>query len=189
MSHQTLAGGSGDREARIRRGKPFIKICLDVKDAIEEAGISVDIVSSGESFTYDVAPEMPGVTEVQGGTYALMSHGHAMADDFQVAGKVLASVTSVPQRDVAIGDVGYRALTSPDQIPGLEGLPGVRVEAIDEDQIVLRSEGTMPLSPGDRFVLLPAVQDIMANRWDRFIAVRGGNVEAVWDIAARGCLQ
>ena len=29
--------------------------------------------------------------------------------------------------------------------------------------------------------------DILVNRWDQFIAVRHGVVEAVWDIPARGC--
>jgi hypothetical protein len=27
----------------------------------------------------------------------------------------------------------------------------------------------------------------MVSRWDRFIGVRDGKVEAVWDIEARGC--
>jgi hypothetical protein len=27
----------------------------------------------------------------------------------------------------------------------------------------------------------------MVNRWDQYIAVRRGVVEAVWDITARGC--
>jgi hypothetical protein len=27
----------------------------------------------------------------------------------------------------------------------------------------------------------------MVSRWDRLVGVRGGKVEAVWDIQARGC--
>ena len=189
MSHQTLQGGSGDRANREAIGRKFIQICLDVRNAIEDAGIPVEIVSSGESFTYDIAPEMEGVTEVQGGTYALMAHGHAMSGDFQVAGKILASVVSASRPGIAVGDVGYRALTSPTRLPALEGLPGVRVDSLQEDHVVLRSDGDMPLSPGDRFVLLPAVQDTMVNRWDQFVAVRNDVVEAVWDISARGCVH
>jgi HSP20 family molecular chaperone IbpA len=41
---------------------------LDLKEAIEGAGIPVDIVSTGETWTYDIAADLPGVTEIQGGT-------------------------------------------------------------------------------------------------------------------------
>ena len=71
MSHQTLPG-KPDRETRMIEGRKYIQMCLDVKNAIEADGIPVEMVSSGESWTYDVAAQMPGVTEVEGGTYALM---------------------------------------------------------------------------------------------------------------------
>jgi D-serine deaminase-like pyridoxal phosphate-dependent protein len=45
----------------------------------------------------------------------------------------------------------------------------------------------MPLDVGDQFLLLSAQQDIMVNRWDEFIGVREGRVEAVWPILAWGC--
>ena len=97
MSHQTLGGRSGDLETRKGVGEKFIQMCLDVRDAIEEAGIPVEIVSSGETFTYDIAAGMPGVTEVQGGTYALMTHRSVLGNVFKVAMKVLASVVSAPR--------------------------------------------------------------------------------------------
>ena len=64
---------------------------------------------------------------------------------------------------------------------------GVDVESLEADVIVLRSDGEMPLDVGDQFLLLSAQQDIMVNRWDQFVAVRNGKVEAVWPILARGC--
>ena len=187
MSHQTLGGRSGDLETRKRVGEKFIQMCLDVRNAIEEAGIPVEIVSSGETFTYDVAAGMPGVTEVQGGTYVLMTHRSVLGDVFKVAMKVLASVVSAPRPGVAIGDVGYRAISSSASVVhAVENLPEVRVDSLQEDHVVLRSEGPMPLAAGDRFVLLPGVQDGTVNRWDQYIAVRNGIVEAVWDIPGRG---
>ena len=187
MSHQTLPGNP-DRETRVIEGRRFIQMCLDVKDAIEAAGIAVEIVSSGESWTYDVAGDIPGVTEVEGGTYALMSTSYAYMEDLEMAGKILATVVSTPRPGLAIGDVGARALASPGGVlPSLEGHPGVAVEALHEEHIVLRSEGDMPLRVGDQFQLHSGQQDIMVNRWDQFIAVRDGAVEAVWDIPARGC--
>ena len=187
MSHQGLAG-EPDRETRLIEGRRCIQMCLDVKDAIEAAGVPVEIVSSGETWSYDVAAEMPGVTEVEGGTYALMSAKYKYLGMFEVAAKILATVISAPRPGVAVGDAGTRALGSPGGVlPTLEGAPGVRVEALHENHIVLRSEGAMPLKVGETFLLQSGQQDIMTNRWDRFVAVRGGRVEAVWEIPARGC--
>jgi len=187
MSHQTLPGRP-NKETRFIEGRRFIQICLALKDAIEAAGIPVEIVSSGESWTYDVAKEIPGVTEVEGGTYALMSTQYSYMREFQIAAKILTTIISTPRVGVAIGDVGMRALAAPGGVlPAVEGRPGVTVEALDPEHIVLRTEDTPPLKVGDRVLLHSGQQDIMVNRWDQFIAVRQGIVEAVWEISARGC--
>ncbi len=187
MSHQTLPG-QPDRETRFIEGPRFIQKTLDVKDAIEAEGIAVEVVSAGESWTYDICPTIPGVTEVEGGTYALMSHAYAYMEDFEFAGKILGTVTSTPRPGVAIGDTGSRCLASPSGVlPEMYGVDGVRVESLGANHIVLKSDGQMPLSLGDKFELISGQQDIMVNRWDQFIGIRDGKVEAVWDITARGC--
>ncbi|MDP6071755.1 MAG: alanine racemase [SAR202 cluster bacterium] len=187
MSHQTLAG-EPDRETRFIEGRRFMDICLEVKDAIEAAGIPVEIVSTGETWTIDVATEVDGVTEVQGGTYALMGTDSGYMEDFQYAARILSTVVSRPDSNVAIGDVGYRALAAPNGVvPEVEGMPEISVAKLDSEQIVLKSDGDIPLDVGDQVMLLSAQQDILVNRWDEFIAVRNGKVEAVWPILARGC--
>ncbi len=187
MSHQTLPGRP-DKETRQVEGRRYMQMCLDVKDAIEAAGISMDIVSTGETWTYDVAADLPGVTEIEGGTYALMSATYDYMDEFHIAAKVLGTVISTPWPGIAIGDVGMRALASPGGVlPRVEGMPGVTVEALHETQIVLRVDETASLQIGDQFLLHSGQQDIMVSRWDQMIAVRNGVVEAVWELPARGC--
>ena len=185
MSHQSLTG-KPDKETRFRDGKPFFQMCLDVKDAIEAVGIPVEVVSSGETFSYDIAATMPGVTEVEGGSYMLMSHGFDYMTEFRIAAKVLTTIISTPRPGVAIGDVGSRALALR-VWPAIDGMPGVAVEAIHEEHIVLRMEGPTRLEVGDKLLLVSGQQDFMTDRWDQYIAVRKGVVEAVWDILARGC--
>lgn len=187
MSHQTLPGQPG-KETRFREGVRYIEQCLAVKQAIEAEGIPVEVVSTGETWTYDVAASMPGITEVQGGTYALMGTNYTYMEDFRYAAKILASVVSVPDEHTAIGDVGVRALAAPGGVlPMVQSPEGVTVAALGANHIVLRSEGPMPLRVADQFVLISAQQDMLVNRWDQFIAVRDGIVEAVWDIPGRGC--
>lgn len=187
MSHQTIPGRP-DHHTRQVEGRRYMQMCLEVKDAIEAAGIPVDIVSTGETWTYDVAPDLPGVTEVEGGTYALMSTSYSYMEAFQIAAKVLGTVISTPRPGVAIGDVGLWALASPHGVlPSVEGLPEVTVESLHEAHVVLRTNGTMPLQLGDQFLLHSGQQDITVSRWDQMIAVRRGVVEAVWELSARGC--
>lgn len=187
MSHQNV-GDSVGKEARHLRSKETIGVCLRVKDAIEAAGIPVEITSSGETFSYDVAAQIPGVTEVEGGSYALMSTGYGYMTEFRIAGKVLGTVVSTPRPGVAVGDVGLRSLAGPGGIlPTVDGLPGVEVESIHDEHIVLTNDGSTTLRVGDNFKLLPAHQDMLVNRWDEYVAVRDGVVEDVWHIPGRGC--
>ncbi len=187
MSHQTLPGRP-DKETRPIEGRRYMQMCLDVKDAIEAAGLSMDIVSTGETWTYDVAADLPGVTEIEGGTYALMSATYDYMDEFHIAAKILGTVISTPQPGMAIGNVGARALASPGGVlPRVEGMPEVSVEALHEAHIVLRGDDTASLQIGDQFLLHSGQQDIMVSRWDQMIAVRNGVVEAVWELPARGC--
>lgn len=187
MSHQTLPGRP-DKQTRQVEGRRYMQMCLDVKEAIEAVGIPVEIVSTGETWTYDVAADLPGVTEVEGGTYALMSTSYDYMQEFHIAAKVLGTVISTPRPGVAVGDVGSRALASPNGVlPVVEDMPGVSVSALHADHIVLHIDGTTPLALGDQFLLHAGQQDIMVSRWDHMIAVRQGVVEAVWELPARGC--
>ena len=131
---------------------------------------------------------MPGVTEVEGGTYALMSHTYGYMDDFHIALNILGTVISTPQSGIAIGDVGSWALASPGGVlPVVANRPGVTVEALHTAHVVLRTENAVPLQVGDQFRLHSGQQDITLSRWDQIIAVRHGTVEAVWELSARGC--
>ena len=186
MSHQVTAGAP-DRETRLIEGRRMIQTCLDVRDALETAGIPVEIVSSGESWTYDIAGDIPGVTEVQGGTYLLMDTGYRYMSEFQHAAKVLSTVISTPRPGVAVGDAGMEAVGNVKGPPTVEGPPGVTVVAFDPMCTVLEVGHEADLSVGDKFILLPGQQDAMVSRWDRYVAVRHGKVEAVWDISGRGC--
>ena len=187
MSHQTVEGWA-DREVRFTEGKKFIEQCLDVKRAIEEAGIEVKIVSSGETFTIDVAAEIPGVTEVEGGTYALMSAPTGYMDDFEMAGKILTTVIDV-RDDVAFIDAGIQCLGGPFKVaPVIEGMEDIEFIKMESSHSVIKFDPLkVPIQKGTKLHLLSSQQDIMVNRWDSFIAIRDDLVEAVWDIPARGC--
>ena len=187
MSHQMMSEPSSDREDRVTEAHRLIQPVLDLREAMIDAGLPVEIVSTGETWSYDVAGEMPDVTEIQGGSYLVMETSYEYIPDFQLAGKVLSSIISVPRPGTAIGDAGARAVCGIKGLPRVEGRPGVKAVAMDADRTVFQvTEGT-ELAVGDQVILLPGQQDAMVSRWDRFIGIRDGVVETVWDIEARGC--
>jgi 3-hydroxy-D-aspartate aldolase len=186
MSHQHLDEFT-DNENRILTAMGYYEICLGVRKAIEDAGIPAPFISSGETFSYDAAVQTGEPIEVEGGTYALMGTRYGYMEEFEIANKILITVVSTPRRGVAIGDAGTRAVSWPLSDPTVENMPGVTVDRMLEDHVVLNTDGTTPLNVGDKLVLLPFYQDMMVNRWDQYVAVRNGIVEEVWDIPGRGC--
>jgi 3-hydroxy-D-aspartate aldolase len=187
MSHQMMSEPSSDREDRATEAHRLIQPVLDLREAMIAAGLPVEIVSTGETWSYDIAGDMPEVTEIQGGSYLVMETSYEYMEDFQLAGKVLSSIISVPRPGTAIGDAGARAVGGMKGLPRVEGRPGVEAVDMDTDRTVFQMAAGAELVVGDQIVLLPGQQDAMVSRWDRFIGIRDGMVEAVWDIEARGC--
>ena len=89
MSHQMMSEPSSDREDRVTEAHRLIQPVLDLREAMIAAGLPVDIVSTGETWSYDIAGDMPEVTEIQGGSYLVMETSYEYMEDFQLAGKVL----------------------------------------------------------------------------------------------------
>ena len=148
MSHQVIAD-MPDREDRVTEGNRVIKGVIDLKDAIEESGLPVEVVSTGETWSYDVAGEIPGVTEVQGGSYLLMETHYSYMTEFSYAAKVLTTIISTPRPGVAIGDAGARAVSTVRGLPEVDGQPGVAVESMDGDHAVFNLTGRR-FPPGGR---------------------------------------
>ena len=186
MSHQVIPA-MPDREDRVTEGNRVIKGVIDLKDAIVDAGIPVEVVSTGETWSYDVAGEIAGVTEIQGGSYLLMETHYSYMTEFEYAAKVLTTIISTPRPGVAIGDAGVRCVGALRGMPEVWDRPGVEVESMDSDHAVFKLTDGASLRVGDQVLLIPAQQDAMVSRWDRFVGIRNGKVEAVWDIQARGC--
>ena len=187
MSHQSLQEFI-DQEDRWQVGRDTIQICLDVKNAIEQEGIPVEIVSSGETFTIDVATDIPGVTEVEGGSYALMGHTYDYMG-YKLANKILTTVISNPSDCKFIGDVGTLAHSWTGFGPTVYSRPDVKVDKFRKNHVVFTTDKSDSLAIGDKLLLEPHYQDMLVNRWDQYICIRNGIVEEVWDIPGRGCTQ
>lgn len=199
MSHQVPTARPSNRQQRFAEGRRMMAKVVEAKRAIEAAGMAVAVVSTGESWTYDVAATLPEVTEIEGGTYAVMEVPYAYMSEFRFAARVMGRVVERPNARTAIGDVPIDAIGAPNGLPTLEGaersLDGVEVTRLDHHGVELVCRGAnsasveMPLQVGDRFYLLTHQQDVTMNRWDAYLGVRNGIVETVIEAPARGCVH
>ena len=188
MRHQHLAEFS-THENRIAEGIEYMEICVESKRAIEAEGIHVEMVSSGETFTIDSAIQVEGVTEVEGGTYALMGTSYSYMDDFKIANKVLGTITSIKNDQIAIGDIGTKSFSWPEkQLPEVETPENIKVVGMHPENCELDISNAN-VQVGDNFVLIPWYQDMLVNRWDQYVGIRNNQVEQVIDIPGRGCTQ
>ena len=148
------------------------------------------VVSTGETWTYDVAATFDAVTEIEGGSYIVMEVPYAYMTEFRFAARVMGRVVERVGESRAIGDVPIDAIGAPNGPPTVEGDAGIVAERIDHHGVVLSvPDGQVPLAVGDTFLLLTHQQDITMNRWERYLGVRDGVVETIIDAPARGCVH
>jgi 3-hydroxy-D-aspartate aldolase len=142
------------------------------------------------SFPFEAAS---GVwTELQCGSYVFMD-----ADYGRVRGSgndglwgfghalfVLAGVMSVaPGR--AVLDAGLKAMSGESGVPRVAGRPDLVCRGLSDEHAVL-DDPAGSLKVGDRVRLIPGHCDPTVNLWDDYVGLRGGRVECLWPVSARG---
>jgi D-serine deaminase-like pyridoxal phosphate-dependent protein len=188
MGYEGHAVFVGDRDLRLEAVKQAMTQLTDTAAIIRAEGLEVTTVSAGGTGTYDLTGSIPGVTEVQAGSYLLMDARYAkMRLGFRTAITCLATVISTPAQGRAILDVGCKSLTYEFGLPEVLSPPGARLTGLNEEHGYLEyAAHTGPLSIGQRVELIPSHVCTTVNLHDTFCALRGEAVEAIWPIAARG---
>jgi D-serine deaminase-like pyridoxal phosphate-dependent protein len=187
-----VMGWAERRQASLRALAPL----METRRLLESAGFAVEIVAGGSTGTHDIDVELPGLTELQSGSYCVMDLDYRriggrtgdLLTDFEMALTVVATVVSVPTADRAMVDAGLKAFSTDKPFPpeAVER-PGVRYEfAGDEHGRLVVTDPTRAPRLGERIEFFPPHCDPTINLYDRIHAVRGDKVEAVWDVAARG---
>ena len=109
--------------------------------------------------------------------------------EFENALFVLATVMSRAAPERAAVDAGLKALAVDSGMPVVRDRPDVEFQrASDEHGILLLKDTGSKLRVGDRLWLIPGHCDPTINLYDWYVGVRGGRVEALWPITARGAV-
>ena len=157
------------------------------------AGLPCDVVSVGSTPTALFAMR-PGVTESRPGTYVYydaseVSLGVCTMDDCAIS--VLATVVSTPAADRAVLDAGSKTLSNDILRPKASGNGWIvgresRLQRLSEEHGVVGVVPGESFTVGERVRIIPNHACVVSNLVDSVYAVRGGQVEAEWRVAARG---
>lgn len=182
---------AAEREGAIARATDLVRQTLA---ALEARGISNPIVTGAGTGTYTIEASGGVYGEIQPGSYIFMDadYGRNLDADgqpvhtFRQSLFILATVMSRPAPTRAVVDVGLKAHSVDSGMPLVADIAGARyVRASDEHGVIELPPGTdLPL--GSKIRLVPGHCDPTVNLYDWILCCRGGTVEDIWPVAARG---
>jgi 3-hydroxy-D-aspartate aldolase len=192
---QHIKGFSRRAEETLKRYEPSLRTF----EAMKKAGLNTEIFSGGGTGTYNIMPKVPGVTDVQVGSYIFMDaqyleiggeENEELYTDFAPSLTVMTTILNnyFPKRLTT--DAGQKALTLNKPDPIVIGEKGFAYTAgSDEFGAIQYETATKTYSVGDKLELIVPHCDPAVNEYDQIYATRKDRVEAVWPIAARGHSQ
>jgi len=181
-----------DRKAKIDLAVAQVK---DAVDTLKADGIECDIVGGGGTGSYYFESNSGVYNELQCGSYAFMDADYGRILDkngkridqgeWENAMFLLTSVMSHAKADKAIVDAGLKAQSVDSGLPVIFGRTDVEyVKCSDEHGVVADPDAVLKVN--DKLKLVPGHCDPTANVHDWYVGVRGGKVETLWPVSARG---
>jgi D-serine deaminase-like pyridoxal phosphate-dependent protein len=166
-------------------------------DMLAESGLACDIVGGAGTGTFMFEATSGVYNELQPGSYVFMDADYGrnlkedggLFDDFEHSLFVYATVMSRPARDRGFLDAGLKAYSVDSGPPVLADVRGATItRAADEHGVMALDDPAPDVSVGHKLRLIPGHCDPTVNLYDWFVCVRGGRVEALWPINARGAV-
>lgn len=181
-----------DRKAKIDLAVAQVR---DAVEALKALGLDCPIVGGGGTGSYYFEGSSGVYNELQCGSYAFMDadygrildkDGHRIdQSEWENALFILTSVMSHAKPDKAICDAGLKAQSVDSGLPVIFGRTDVKyVKCSDEHGVIEDPQGVLRVN--DKLRLVPGHCDPTCNVHDWYVGVRGGKVEVVWPVSARG---
>ncbi|MCI2398421.1 3-hydroxy-D-aspartate aldolase BhcC [Aliiroseovarius subalbicans] len=182
-------------EDRAEKTGIAIKMVEDAIAGLKANGLESDIVGGGGTGSYYFESNSNVFNELQCGSYAFMDadYGRILDKDgkriddgeWENALFILTSVMSHSKADKAIVDAGLKAQSVDSGLPTIFGRDDVEyLKCSDEHGVVGDPKGALKVN--DKLKLVPGHCDPTCNVHDWYVGVRGGKVETLWPVSARG---
>lgn len=177
-----------DREKRMEAGRAANHHVVTVAQTLREKGLPVEIVSAAGTGTYDIASAVPGITEIQAGSYVFMDGTYGkLGLPFEQSLTVLSTVISCPAPDTFVLDVGMKGISVERFLPDVLHHEHLKIVSLSESHATGSVLSGHPnLKAGEKIHLVPSHCCTTVSLYDELHVVRNGLVEAIWPITARG---
>lgn len=179
------------RAERERQCLAAMQTLVDTAGLLREAGFDMGVVTTGGTGTAEFCASVPGVTEVQPGSFIFMDtdYRNAVGSFYSNSLAILSTVLSKQgPRSVTI-DSGLKSLTTDSGLAECKDARYTYAVMGDEHGSLSWEDGTPPLSVGDRVEMIPSHIDPTINLHDVYYAHRKGVVDEIWPVDARGKVQ
>ncbi|GKT65783.1 metal-activated pyridoxal enzyme [Colletotrichum tofieldiae] len=200
LQHLRLIGVQGyeghlqhlhDREDRKKQCLESMKTLTETAEALRKAGFGIEVVTTGGTGTAEFCASVPGVTELQPGSFIFMDtdYRNAVGSFYSNSLTLLATVVSKQgERQVTI-DTGLKSLTTDSGLAECKDRRYEHANLGDEHGSLSWDEGTPALAVGDRVEMVPSHIDPTINLHDWYYAHRNGVIEEIWSVDSRGKVQ
>ncbi|WP_394226263.1 3-hydroxy-D-aspartate aldolase BhcC [Paracoccus marcusii] len=181
-----------DRKAKLDAAIAQVREAVEALTAI---GLTPELVSGGGTGSYYFESNSGVFNELQCGSYAFMDADYGRIRDrdgtridqgeWENALFILTSVMSHAKPHLAVVDAGLKAQSVDSGLPVIHGRTDVKyIKCSDEHGVVEDPDGVLAIN--DKLRLIPGHCDPTCNVHDWYVGVRGGKVEVVWPVSARG---
>jgi D-serine deaminase-like pyridoxal phosphate-dependent protein len=187
MGYEGHLMGVLDRPERESRARQAMRSLVESAEMVRAKGLACEVISGGGTGTYDISGRVPGVTEIQAGSYVVMDSDYGQLGlPFEQAFWVMGTVISRPDAGRLVADCGHKSMTKDHGLPVVRNLPGGTVVSLNDEHATIHVPEDCPARIGDRVFLRPSHTDPTINLHDTFYAIEHDRVVDVWPIAARG---
>jgi 3-hydroxy-D-aspartate aldolase len=171
-----------DRKAKLDAAIAQVKACVE---ALEAAGLKPELVSGGGTGSYYFESNSGAFMDADYGRILDQDGNRIDRGEWENALFILTSVMSHVKADKAICDAGLKAQSVDSGLPVIFGRDDVKYVKCSDEHGVIEDQGGV-LKVGDKLKLIPGHCDPTCNVHDWYVGVRGGKVESVWPVSARG---
>ena len=167
-----------------------------LRDQLVKKSLAPKILSGGGTGTFDIDPDARVLTELQVGSYVFMDRQYndvwtrpGDRPPFETSLFVQTTVISANRTGLVTTDAGLKSFATDDGVPVIaHGAPAGAAYFFfgDEQGGVIYSEETGKLNRGHSLACVVPHCDPTVNLYDRYHAVRGDVLEAIWPVDGRG---
>ena len=194
MTHAGHAYGCRDAESAQKVAFEEAEGLIATQKIITDRGVNVPEISVGSTPTSKFAGQLSGVTEMRPGAYVFGDGSQlfpGLITEEECAMRIYTTVISTPRPGYIIVDAGSKTLTNDASIHRsgygyLPDYPEIMVERLSEEHGILAVPDNCGLQIGDVVSLIPNHCCTVVNLRDELFGTRGGKLEQVLKIDARG---